>query len=47
MLRYLIRRFLLMFPTLFFVSVVVFFLMQMIPGDPVEIKMLGDGSGDF
>ena len=47
MLRYLIRRFLLMFPTMFFVSVVVFFLMQMIPGDPVELKMLGDGSGDF
>ena len=47
MLRYLIRRFLLMFPTLFFVAVVVFFLMQMIPGDPVELKMLGDGSGDF
>lgn len=45
--QYLIRRFLLMFPTLFFVAVVVFFLMQMIPGDPVELKMLGDGSGDF
>ena len=45
--RYLIRRFLLMIPTLFFVAVVVFALMRMIPGDPVELKMLGDGSGEF
>lgn len=36
-----------MIPTLFFVSVVIFTLMRMIPGDPVEMKMLGDGSGDF
>lgn len=44
MYRYLIRRFLLMIPTLFFVSVIVFVLMRMIPGDVVVMKLVGEGA---
>ncbi|MCZ6645031.1 MAG: ABC transporter permease [SAR324 cluster bacterium] len=42
--RYLIRRFLLMIPTLFFVTVIVFILMRMIPGDVVVMKLVGEGA---
>ena len=46
MYRYLIRRFLLMIPTLVLVAIVVFMLMRMIPGDVVVMKLVGDGTGD-
>lgn len=43
MLRYTINRVLLMIPTLFGVAVLVFFLLRVVPGDIVEIKLRGDG----
>jgi peptide/nickel transport system permease protein len=43
MLRYSINRILLMIPTLFGVAVLVFFLLRIVPGDIVEIKLRGDG----
>ena len=39
---YLLKRFLLMFPTLFGVAVVIFLLIRVIPGDVVELRMAGD-----
>ena len=42
MYRYLLKRFLLMFPTLFGVAVVTFVLIRVIPGDVVELRMAGD-----
>src|SRR5262245_5391559 len=42
MTRYLLKRFLLMFPTLLGVAVLVFFLMRVVPGDIVELRMIGD-----
>ena len=43
MLRYTINRVLLMIPTLFGVAVLVFFMLRIVPGDIVEIKLRGDG----
>jgi peptide/nickel transport system permease protein len=43
MLRYTINRVLLMIPTLIGVAVLVFFLLRIVPGDVVEIKLRGDG----
>ena len=43
MLRYAINRILLMIPTLLGVAVLVFFLLRIVPGDIVEIKLRGDG----
>lgn len=43
MLRYTIRRFLMMIPTLFGVAVLVFVLLRAMPGDIVELRMLMDG----
>ncbi len=43
MLRYTINRVLLMIPTLLGVAVLVFFLLRVVPGDIVEIKLRGDG----
>jgi peptide/nickel transport system permease protein len=43
MLRYTIRRFFLMIPTLFGVAVLVFLLLRAMPGDIVEMRMLMDG----
>jgi peptide/nickel transport system permease protein len=43
MLRYTVRRFLLMIPTLFGVAVLVFLLLRAMPGDIVEMRMLMDG----
>jgi peptide/nickel transport system permease protein len=43
MLRYSINRVLLMIPTLLGVAVLVFFLLRIVPGDIVEIKLRGDG----
>jgi peptide/nickel transport system permease protein len=43
MLRYSINRILLMIPTLIGVAMLVFFLLRIVPGDVVEIKLRGDG----
>ena len=40
--RYLLKRFLLMFPTLLGVAVVTFVLIRIIPGDVVELRLSGD-----
>jgi peptide/nickel transport system permease protein len=40
--KYLLKRFLLMFPTMFGVAVVIFLLIRIIPGDVVELRMSGD-----
>jgi peptide/nickel transport system permease protein len=43
MLRYTISRILLTIPTLLGVAVLVFFMLRIVPGDVVEIKLRGDG----
>jgi peptide/nickel transport system permease protein len=43
MLRYTLNRMLLMIPTLLGVAVLVFFMLRIVPGDVVEIKLRGDG----
>src|SRR4051812_41773943 len=43
MLRYTVNRVLLMIPTLLGVAVLVFFMLRIVPGDVVEIKLRGDG----
>ena len=43
MLRYTVNRVLLMIPTLIGVAVLVFFMLRVIPGDVVEVKLRGDG----
>ena len=43
MLRYTLNRILLMIPTLIGVAVLVFFMLRVIPGDVVEVKLRGDG----
>jgi peptide/nickel transport system permease protein len=43
MLRYTVNRLLLMIPTLFGVAVLVFFMLRVVPGDVVEVKLRGDG----
>jgi len=43
MLQYLLKRMLLMIPTILGVAVVIFILMRMLPGDIVEIRLAGDG----
>src|SRR6266852_5501780 len=40
--KYLLKRFLLMFPTLIGVALVTFFLIRVIPGDVVELRLAGD-----
>lgn len=44
MLRYTIRRLLLLIPTMFFVAVIVFFLAHAAPGSPFDAKSVGDRS---
>ena len=44
MYRYLIRRILLMLPTLIGVAILVFVLMRLVPGDIVELRLMGEGS---
>ena len=43
MLRYTLNRLLMMIPTLIGVAVLVFFMLRVIPGDIVEVKLRGDG----
>jgi peptide/nickel transport system permease protein len=43
MLRYTLRRVLLTIPTLFGVAVLVFFMLRIVPGDVVEVKLRADG----
>src|SRR5215475_7838960 len=43
MLHYTLNRLLLMIPTLIGVAVVVFFMLRVVPGDVVEVKLRGDG----
>jgi peptide/nickel transport system permease protein len=43
MLRYTAHRLLLMIPTLIGVAVLVFFMLRVVPGDVVEVKLRGDG----
>src|SRR5437870_3374220 len=45
MLKYVIKRLLLMIPTLLSVAVLVFFLMRIVPGDIVELRFAGESSG--
>ncbi len=47
MYRYFIRRFLLMIPTLIGVAFTIFLLMRLVPGDIVELRMVGDGQGQI
>ncbi len=44
MYQYIIKRLILMIPTLFGAAVLVFVLMRLVPGDVCEIKMAGDGA---
>jgi len=43
MLRYILQRILLMIPTLLGVAILVFFLLRIMPGDIVEVMLLGEG----
>jgi peptide/nickel transport system permease protein len=45
MLRFIFHRFLLTIPTLLGVAVLVFFLLRLMPGDPVATMLLGDAGG--
>src|SRR5439155_21334563 len=45
MTKYIIKRILLMLPTLFGVAVLIFFLMRVVPGDIVELRFAGESSG--
>ncbi len=45
MLKFVFHRFLLMIPTLLGVAVLVFFLLRLMPGDPISTMLLGDGGG--
>jgi peptide/nickel transport system permease protein len=44
MLNYLVKRILLMIPTILGVAVVIFVLMRMLPGDIVEMRLAGEGA---
>jgi peptide/nickel transport system permease protein len=44
MLRYTLNRMLLMIPTLLGVAVLVFFMLRIVPGDVVEVKLRASGS---
>jgi peptide/nickel transport system permease protein len=40
--KYIVKRFLLMFPTLFGVAALIFILIRVVPGDVVELRMSGE-----
>jgi peptide/nickel transport system permease protein len=42
--KYLLKRFLLMFPTMLGVAMLIFFLIRIVPGDVVELRLAGDSS---
>jgi peptide/nickel transport system permease protein len=42
--KYLMKRFLLMFPTMLGVAMLIFFLIRIVPGDVVELRLAGDSS---
>ncbi len=42
--KYILKRFLLMFPTLFGVATLIFFLIRVVPGDVAELRLAGDSS---
>ena len=44
MLKYLIKRTLLMFPTVLGAAVLVFFLLRIVPGNVCEIRLAGSGT---
>lgn len=44
MLNYIVKRLLLTIPTLIGAAVITFFLLRVIPGDIVEVKLIGDGA---
>jgi peptide/nickel transport system permease protein len=44
MTKYLVKRFLLMFPTMLGVAMLIFFLIRIVPGDVVELRLAGDSS---
>ena len=44
MIKYIIKRLLLMIPTLLGVAVLIFFLMRVVPGDIVELRFMGDSA---
>jgi peptide/nickel transport system permease protein len=44
-LRFILHRFLLMIPTLLGVAILVFFMLRLMPGDPVATMLLGDAGG--
>ncbi|MGE0513693.1 MAG: ABC transporter permease, partial [Hyphomicrobiaceae bacterium] len=44
MIGYIIRRLLMVIPTLVGVAVAVFFLIRVMPGDPVVVKLRADGA---
>jgi len=43
MAQYIVKRFLLMFPTLFGVAVLIFLLLRVVPGDIVEVRFMAQG----
>src|SRR5262245_55363657 len=47
MLKFVLHRFLMMIPTLIGVAVLVFFLLRLMPGDPVATMLLGDGGANL
>jgi peptide/nickel transport system permease protein len=44
MMRYVLRRLLLVIPTLIGCAVLIFFMLRVVPGDIVEVKLRGDGA---
>jgi peptide/nickel transport system permease protein len=47
MLKYIVKRFFLMIPTLVGVAVLTFFLLRIVPGDVVEARFVAAGQGQF
>ena len=42
--KYIVKRLLLMIPTLLGVAVLIFFLMRVVPGDIVELRFAGESA---